>query len=408
MAFDVVARNAIMSDPAFRDGQYYDGGPTPDTGLAIARMLGHITYLSPESMRQKFGQDRNSPRQIETVFEKDFSVGTYLAYQGEKFVERFDANSYVTLSRSMDLFDLGEDPRRLADALRHSRCRWLVVSFTSDWLFPAWQSEQIVTALIASDKPVSYCNIASDCGHDAFLLPDEVDRYGRLVRHFLAHLSGNGKAAAAAADTPVRQDPLSIFHTGRLDHDRVLKLIPPQASVLDLGCGDGTLLAALKRASHFPVVGVELDERAVISCVAKGVDCIHDDLNKGLKRFSDRQFDVVVLSWTLQAVLDVEGLLDDMLRVGRQCIVTFPNFGYHKLRTMLAERGRAPEGDRVFPHKWYNTPNLRFFTVLDFEELCSEKGVHIHKRLGLDLQRGCEVTDDVNRNADMAIFVISR
>ena len=124
-------------------------------------MLGHITYLSPESMTAKFDPSRLRPRAVPTAFEKKFSVGAYLAYQGDRFVERFDANSYVTLSMVMDLFDLGDTPQALQAALAPSQCRWLVVSFSSDWLFPPEQGRQIADALLALDKPVSYCEVTS-------------------------------------------------------------------------------------------------------------------------------------------------------------------------------------------------------------------------------------------------------
>ena len=149
-------------------------GAGPAVGLALARMLGHITYLSPQAMDEKFEADRLQPRDVPTEFEKRFSVGSYLAYQGDQFVERFDANSYVTLSLAMDLFDLGRTPAELASRLGRSRCRWLVVSFTSDWLFPPAQSREIVDTLLALGRPVSYCDVESACGHDAFLLPDNL------------------------------------------------------------------------------------------------------------------------------------------------------------------------------------------------------------------------------------------
>ncbi|HRU07101.1 MAG TPA: homoserine O-acetyltransferase, partial [Candidatus Brocadiia bacterium] len=137
VAFNVVGRNAILRDPGFQGGQYYgSAGGGPAVGLALARMLGHITYLSAQAMGEKFQADKLQPRDVATEFEKRFSVGSYLAYQGDKFVERFDANSYVTLSLAMDLFDLGATAGELRATLDKSRCRWLVVSFSSDWLFP--------------------------------------------------------------------------------------------------------------------------------------------------------------------------------------------------------------------------------------------------------------------------------
>jgi len=407
LAFDVVARNAILHDPNFRDGQYYDGGLTPDVGLAIARMIGHITYISREAMTEKFEADRLTPRDVPTHFEKKFSVGSYLGYQGDKFVERFDANSYITLSLAIDLFDLGSTPEELTASLADSTCRWLVMSFTSDWLFSPEESRQMVDALIRTNKPVSYCNVASRCGHDAFLLPDEVDSYGEMVRGFLANLSGDGEAAAARGE----HNPQSIFnpdHPQRLDYDMLLDLIPPSASVLDLGCGNGELLARLAERGNAPIAGVELDEQAVIACVCRGLDVVQADLNEGLDAYGDEQFDTVVLSQTLQTILGVEGVIEDMLRVGRKCIVSFPNFAYHKLRTMLAEQGRAPEAPGLLHYKWYNSPNIRCLSIADFEEFIAEKSIQVHRCIALDTEEGVEVTEDPNRNADLAIFVISR
>lgn len=409
LAFDVVARNAILHDPNFRDGQYYDGGPTPDVGLAIARMIGHITYISREAMTEKFEADRMTPRDVPTDFEKRFSVGSYLGYQGDKFVERFDANSYITLSLAIDLFDLGGTAEALTASLAASTCRWLVMSFTSDWLFSPQESREMVDALIRTNRPVSYCNIASSCGHDAFLLPDELASYGPAVRGFLANLDGREKIGSIA---PLGEhNPQSIFnpdHPQRLDYDRLLELIPPEASVLDLGCGNGELLSRLAERGNAPIAGVELDEQAVITGVCRGLDVVHADLNEGLGAYEDGQFDWVVLSQTLQTIMCVEDVVADMLRVGRKCIVSFPNFAYHKLRTMLAEQGRAPEAPGLLRYKWYNSPNIRCLSIADFEEFVAEKGIHIHRCIALDTEEGREVTDDANRNADLAIFVISR
>ena len=409
LAFDIVGRNAILRDPDFANGQYYDDGSGPATGLAIARMLGHITYLSRQAMAEKFEADRHSPRDVPVVFEKEFSVGSYLAHQGKKFVERFDANSYIALSMAMDLFDLGATPPQLAEAMGQSRCRWLVLSFASDWLFPPEQSRQIVDALIAANRPVTYCNVTSECGHDAFLLREGLDAYGELMRAFLANLDGGGPPAADPARAqPATTSPTSIFHERRVDYDSLMELIDPDADVLDLGCGNGELLARLTRRGHERLVGVELDEKAILACVRRGLDVVHTDLNRGLSSFADGQFDVVVLSQTLQAVMDVRGVINDMLRVGRRCIVSFPNFGYHKLRTMLAEGGRAPIAPGVLCHRWYDTPNIRFLSIADFEDFCAEQGIRVHRRIALDTEQGVEVAEDPNRSADLAIFVISR
>ena len=135
IAFDIVGRNAIRHDVEYHNGQYY-GRQGPESGLALARMLAHITYLSDESMQRKFDPTRLQPRRDSTGFENIFSVGSYLAHQGNKFVERFDANSYIVLSTAMDLFDLGATVEDLRRSLKPAICRWLFLSFTSDWLYP--------------------------------------------------------------------------------------------------------------------------------------------------------------------------------------------------------------------------------------------------------------------------------
>lgn len=405
LAFDVVGRNAILRDPHFHNGQYYEKPQGPDVGLALARMIGHITYLSPEAMTEKFEADRLQPRDVAVEFEKKFSVGSYLGYQGAKFVERFDANSYVTLSLAMDLFDLGNTPEKLAETFRAARCRWLVVSFSSDWLFPPSQSRDIVNALLANHAPVSCCNVPSACGHDAFLLEDDFKVYGEMTRAFLGNLAAT-PMVPPPTDGP--HGPMSIFHQHRLDYDRIVELVPAGASVLDLGCGSGGLLARLRQGNHRRLVGVELDENNILTCVGRGLDVVHADLNKGLGPFANGEFDCVILSRTLQAVFDVEGVLSEMLRVGRACIVSIPNFGYHALRRMLAETGRAPKSAGVLPFEWYNTPNIRFFTIADFEDFCRTKCIRVHKRIALDTEAGREIFDDPNRNADLAIFVIGK
>ncbi|OGV69375.1 MAG: hypothetical protein A3K19_23280 [Lentisphaerae bacterium RIFOXYB12_FULL_65_16] len=413
LAFDIVGRNAILHDPNFLAGQYYGaeaGGAS--AGLAIARMIGHITYLSREAMHDKFEDDRYQPRDVHTSFEKAFSVGSYLGYQGQRFIERFDANSYIALTKAMDLFDLGRTREELAMTFPRANCRWLVLSFTSDWLFPPEQSQEIVSALLASGRNVTYCNVPSRCGHDAFLLEDDLALYGELIRAFLDTLKGSadgppeGSRRSEVAESP--PNAFNVFESHRLDYDRILALIPPGSSVLDLGCGQGELLCRLRQRGHSKLVGIELDEDALLSCLRNAQDVIHADLNRRLPQFDTGQFDVVVLSQTLQTVLDVEGVLSEMLRIGRLGIVSFPNFAYRKLRQMLTEEGRAPEALGVLHHKWYNTPNLRFFSIADFETLCREKGIAILQMLALDTEAGVDVADNPNLNADLAIFVLGR
>ena len=421
LAFDVVGRNAIVSDPAYHGGQYYDKETKPNAGLAIARMLGHITYLSREAMMTKFDADRLQTRDIATDFETKFSVGSYLAYQGDRFGERFDANSYSSLTMAMDLFNLGETHQKRIETFGRSKCRWLVISYTSDWLFPPFQSKQIVDALIASDKPVSYCDIESPCGHDAFLLPNQLPIYGGLLRGFLENLVGPEEETNhhAINEPRVRHNaPTSIFHDpSRIDYESLIKLIPEEASVLDLGCGDGGLLSQLlerteKRAnenkSATRLMGVEWDEKTVLASVERGFDVVQSDLNEGLAAFTDRQFDVVVLSQTLQTVMDVGRVLDEMLRVGHRGIVSFPNLAYHGYCEELVERGRAPRIDATDGFEWHNTPNVRFLSIADFMSFCEIRGIQIHERIWLDTELGKKVEESPNRNANLAILVLSK
>jgi homoserine O-acetyltransferase/O-succinyltransferase len=184
IAFNEVARQAIMSDPDWNNGEYY-GRVKPNHGLAVARMIGHITYLSDESMRQKFDRRLQDRCEISYNFETDFQVESYLHYQGQKFVERFDANSFLYLTKAADYFNLENSHGNgsLVQAFSRAGARFLVVSFTSDWLYPTYQSRVLVQALKKNGLDVSFCEIKADCGHDAFLLP--IDRLTNLLRGFL-------------------------------------------------------------------------------------------------------------------------------------------------------------------------------------------------------------------------------
>lgn len=188
IAFNKVGRNAITSDPHFKNGGYY-GGEGPERGLSIARMIGHITYLSDESMRRKFSRNLQDREAFSYKLEDEFAVESYLNHQGETFVERFDANSYLYITKAMDYYDLVGNYGTLDKAFAGVLSKFLVVSFTSDWLFPTYQSKEMVKALMRGQKDVSYCEIESSYGHDAFLL--ESDRLGRIVESFLANVRGS-------------------------------------------------------------------------------------------------------------------------------------------------------------------------------------------------------------------------
>lgn len=183
IAFNEVARQAISKDPDFHDGYYYEHNTIPKTGLMQARMLGHITYLSAASMREKFGRELKTG-QYNYSFNPEFEVESYLHHQGEKFSQRFDANTYMLMTRALDYFDpaAGYD-NDLAKCLSQAQCRFLIMSFTTDWRFDPSRSEEIVNALVEANKDVSYACIEDDHGHDAFLLPNP--RYLSLFKTFM-------------------------------------------------------------------------------------------------------------------------------------------------------------------------------------------------------------------------------
>ena len=184
IAFNEVARQAIMADPNWNNGEYYFG-PKPDMGLAVARMIGHITYLSDESMRLKFGRRLQDKSDFSFNFDADFQVESYLRYQGKKFVERFDANSFLYITKAGDYYDLEKQHGDGSEVKAFSKmaAAFLVVSFTSDWLYPTYQSRAMVKAMKKNGLDVSFCEIEAEWGHDAFLLPNA--RLTAVIRGFL-------------------------------------------------------------------------------------------------------------------------------------------------------------------------------------------------------------------------------
>jgi len=185
LAFNEVARQAIVSDPKFAGGYYQEHNAVPSQGLALARMVGHITYLSDNAMANKFGRDLRSGTLEQGEQEQaEFQVQSYLRYQGSQFSSSFDANTYILMTRALDYFDLareyGNDP---VAAFKHASCSFLVISFSTDWRFSPERSREIVDALIAADRPVTYAEIEADEGHDAFLLP--IPRYVDVFRAYM-------------------------------------------------------------------------------------------------------------------------------------------------------------------------------------------------------------------------------
>lgn len=187
IAFNEVARQAIITDPEFFDGDYYNHGTLPRRGLRIARMLGHITYLSDDAMGEKFGRKLRHG-EIKYGFDVEFEMESYLRYQGDKFAGEFDANTYLRMTRALDYFDPAKAHNGdLSKALAAAKAKFLVVSFTSDWRFSPERSREIVKALLDNEIPVKYAEVTAEHGHDAFLMPDR--HYHNILRAYLEQVT---------------------------------------------------------------------------------------------------------------------------------------------------------------------------------------------------------------------------
>ncbi len=395
IAFSAVAREAIMRDPDFQEGAYAGTDRAPHLGLSIARMMAHITYLSEEAMSEKFGRRLQGDEDAENRMGLgvDFQVESYLNHQGAVFLDRFDALSYLYLTRSMDYFDVFADPAaatRAADA----GTRFLVISFDSDWRFDTGHSRRIVRTLEHAGASVTFREIRSPWGHDSFLL--EVPGYHETISAFID------------ADARHLRSGTAVHVPGRPDLDVVAGLIPDGSRVLDIGCGDGDLLAHLVHEHDCSGTGVEIDPSAVLTSVRRGVPVIAVDLDDQLDEFADGAYDVVVMSQTLQATRRPAEVLEEISRVGRRCIVSVPNFGFWRHRAGLLLRGRMPVS-RELPHPWHETPNIHLSTLADLEALFDHLGLVVERRILLDEKaEPMRSSRAANLRAGAAVYVLTR
>lgn len=395
IAFSAVGREAIMRDPDFQSGAYAETDRAPRLGLSIARMMAHITYLSEEAMSEKFGRrlQGSEPAESRMGLGVDFQVESYLNHQGAVFLDRFDALSYLYLTRSMDYFDPFADPGAAAK-IAAGGTRFLVMSFDTDWRFDTGHSRRIVRTLEHAGASVTFREIRSPWGHDSFLLV--VPGYHETISAFLN------------ADGRHRRSGTSVHVPGRPDLDVVAGLVPDGSRVLDIGCGDGDLLAHLVHEHDCSGTGVEIDPEAVVNSIRRGVPVIAVDLDEQLDEFADNAYDVVVMSQTLQATRRPAEVLREISRVGRRCIVSVPNFGFWRHRAGLAFRGRMPVS-RELPHPWHETPNIHLSTLADLEALYAELGLVVEQRILLD-EKAAPMSSSraANLRAGAAVYVLSR
>jgi homoserine O-acetyltransferase/O-succinyltransferase len=377
LAFDTVARNAITADPAWQDGDYYDEGSGPVKGLAQARQIAHITYLSQVMMTEKFGRERlpdsvdESGATAACGLPPQFQVSSYLDHQGLKFTQRFDANSYLRIMHAMDNCDLTEKTGSLEGAFEGIEAKMLVVALSSDWLFPPEQSKQIANALLRAGKAVSYCTLRAPHGHDAFLV--DIDHLVEMMKAFLPWVPDRVSDASAEAVQPdVRRDCMSMPE----ERDLLQRMIKPGSRALDIGCGNGELMALLDANCGVSSVGVDYDPEQVIRVLDRGYDIFQEDVDGGLAMIPDGSYDYAILSETLQVVRRPRAVLHEMLRVARKGIVSFPNFGKFSHALGLWTSGRMPVGGAL-PFEWYDTPNIHLFTLRDFVTLCEHDGIEI-------------------------------
>lgn len=369
LAFDVVGRASITDDPAWRGGDYYleGDGKGPKLGLASARQLAHITYLSRELLQEKFRRElqknfveapAEERAKRDAAFKTYFQIESYLDYQALKFIRRFDANSYLHITRSMDLFDAGARYGSLDAACARVKAKCLVVSYQGDILFSEWQSKDIVAALTRNGKSVTYCHLEAGTGHDSFLT--DISDLSGLVGGFLGS-----------------RVPKVMQWQKRL-YANVLKMVRQDAHVIDIGCGDGTLLNVLRECRNVKGDGVEIDIDKFKETVADGHGAFWEDADEGLSLVPDSHYDVAVCSDTLQEVKNPRGLLHEALRIADEAIVTFPNFAAYRIRLTLAFTGRLPVSKQL-PFEWYDTPNIHCITLKDFRRLCEKDGIEIRE-----------------------------
>ena len=370
LGFEIVARDVITQDPNYNNGDYYESAH-PDVGLSNARKLAHITYLSAVGMEKKFkrAQDhehKNHAITYSTPFDLDLPLESYLRYQGAKFVDRFDANSYLHIAHATDCFDLETEYGSLENAFKDIKAEVLNVNLSTDWLFPPHESRRITSALLNAGKVVTSLELDTLFGHDGFLIEDE--DLGKAVGRFL-----DSKFGALTG-----KQTIPVFHDQQ-DFELLGSMVTDGAKVLDLGCGSGSLISYLRQTRNVSGLGIEKRMKDIMDCLENDVPVVQRDLDeRGISDIKDGSYDFAIINRTIQEIRDPVALLNEILRVAKRVIVTFPNFGHWSARGSLMLHGRMPKSKEL-PYEWYNTPNIRLLTVKDFYTLCEKEGLKIEK-----------------------------
>ena len=366
LAFDIVGRYAITLDPHWYGGDYYDKPfeDRPNIGLAQARQVAHITYLSLDLLNRRFGRKQQEDWLARDAawqeahaarFGTTFAIESYLGYQAKKFLSRFDANSYLQITHAMDRYDAAVKYGSLDEVCRRITSRLLLVSISGDWLFSEEQSRSIAAAMLRQGKSVSYSHLDIKVGHDGFLT--HTKELGKLMGAFFS------------------PSPTEIPSEKRRKLAPIVAMIPDRARVLDIGCGSGSLLALLREKS-VRGTGIEIDFGRIVNGVQGGFDVLYEDADEGLGLLPDSAYDLAVLSETLQTVKKPREILVKILDKAKEAIVTIPNFAAIGIRLHLLFTGRMPVGSEL-PFEWYDTPNTHFFTYKDFCALCRKEGIEV-------------------------------
>lgn len=375
LGFEIIGRKVIVNDPNFRDGDYYQDGHIPGQGLAFARMIGHLTYLSAISMHEKFGRNRKEERD-EKHFETGFEVESYLNHQGDQFIRRFDANSYLHITWAMDHFDLVTRYGSLEKAFSGSRAEFLLVALSSDWHFYPEQTREMGRVLLDQKKIVSVVELDSPHGHDAFLL--EVVNLSKVIQGFLEKPAFDPVRPAVVKSQGISPPTMQTGNgfSAVQDLEVLASLIERGSHILDVGCGDGALIDTLYKSHAVTGIGIDFDLNHVVDCLRKNVPVLQMDVDMGLSLVGDLAFDYAVLNRTLQEVKKPQLVLREMLRAARKGIVAFPNFAYMGNRMSLLTTGMMPVSDAL-PYNWHDTPNIHLFSLEDFRSLCAREGIRI-------------------------------